>query len=291
MTGRAKKIGLSLVGFLFFGNILAWYVVFEISKLRVLEVSFFDVGQGDATFIETQEKHQILIDGGPDKTILQKLAEEMPFYDKSIDLIILTHPESDHMAGLIEVLKAYKVDYILWTGIVKDTTVYEEWLKTIEQERAQSAQIKISQSGQKISAGEVEFVILYPFENLESKSFEDSNDASIVAKLNFGKISFLFTGDIYESGEKQLIAKYDDLDSNVLKISHHGSKTSTSNEFLAEVMPNAAVIQCGKNNSYGHPHQDVLETLEKYNIEILRTDESGDIKLISDGNQIQIYEF
>ena len=126
MNKDSKKIILVIFGILIGLNILAWLAVYDLSKSQFLEVNFFDVGQGDSIFIETPQRHQILIDGGPDETILEKLGREMPFWDRTIDLIILTHPEHDHLAGLIEVLKRYKVENILWTGVSRTTSEYKE---------------------------------------------------------------------------------------------------------------------------------------------------------------------
>jgi len=284
-----KSFLLGIFGFLFWANFLTWIAVFEVSRLPYLKVVFFDVGQGDAIFVESPQGHQILIDGGPDSRILEKLPKEMPFYDRSLDLLILTHPERDHMAGLIEVLKKYKVDYILWTGVLRDTPDFQEWANTLSSIKigGGKAQIKIARAGQKIIASKAVFDILYPFENLEGKEFKNSNDTSIVLKLSFNNSKFLFTGDIYKSGEQELIEKGSDFDIDVLKIAHHGSKTSSSEEFLERTSPEIAVIQLGKN-PYGHPHQEVLERLEKYGIEVLRTDEKGDIEMISDGEYLKI---
>lgn len=276
-----KSFLLGIFGFLFCLNVLAWIAVFEASEYSHLQVIFFDIGQGDAIFIVSPKGHQILIDGGPGSKILEKLAKEIPFYDRSLDLVILTHPEKDHMEGLIEVLKKYEVDYILWTGVVRDTSEFKAWQESLEKEKAQ---IRIAKAGQKITASKVVFDILHPFEKLEGREFKDSNNTSIVAKLSFGNNSFLFTGDIYNSGEKKLVERGDDLNSDVLKVSHHGSKSSSCEEFIEKVLPDIAVLQLGRKNPYGHPHQEVLERLEKYEIEILRTDESGDIKIVSDGN-------
>lgn len=285
MQKKAKKFIYSILVFLFFLNILAWVVVYDLKNPQVLEVNFFDVGQGDAIFIETPQRHQILIDGGPGSAVLEKLAKEMPFWDRTIDLIILTHPEKDHLAGLIEVLKRYKVENILWTGVIRDTAEFKEWEKSIKGERAK---IFIAKSGQKIIMPKTVLGILYPLENLEGEELKDSNNTSIVAKLVFKENSFLFTGDIYKSIEKELITKETDIDSDVLKVAHHGSKTSSSEEFMKEVSPQEAVISAGKDNPYGHPHQEVLEILEKYGIRILRTDLDGDIKIISDGSNLAI---
>lgn len=281
-----KRIIKFILGILVFLNIIAWTAVFHLSQPGVLKVVFFDVGQGDSIFIETPERFQVLIDGGPDLTVLEKLAKEMPFYDRTIDLLILSHPEKDHLFGLLEVLKRYKVKNILWTGIIRNTAEWQEWKNLIEKERAE---IKIVQSGQKIILQEnplVLFNILYPFENLDGKEVKDSNDTSIVASLIFGAHSFLFTGDITKKTEQELIAQDVYLNSVVLKIAHHGSKTSSSEEFLESVFPEIAVFSVGENK-WGHPSPEVLARLEKFGIEVLITRESGDIKFISDGT---IYE-
>jgi len=282
---KVKKLIPVLIGILFLANILAWIVVFDLNQPQLLEVSFFDVGQGDSIFIETPENHQILIDGGPDATVLEKLGEEMPFWDREIDLVILTHPDFDHLNGLIEVLKSYKVDNILWAGVIADGEGYNEWLNAVEEEKAR---VIITQKGQKIKSNEVYLEIIYPFESLNGKITENTNNSSIVGRLVFGKNSFLFPGDIYKSIEKEITDKNGDLDSDVLKISHHGSKYSSNEDFIKEVSSEIAVISVGKDNKYGHPHQETLETLEKYGIKILRTDINGDIKIFSNGENLTI---
>lgn len=249
----------------------------------MLEVIFFDIGQGDAVFIETPLNYQILIDGGPSSAILNKLGKEIDFWDRTIDLIILTHPEHDHIAGLIEVLKRYNVENILWTGVLRDTGEYDEWTRLIE-----DSNVEIAQLGQKIIAPNIFFEILYPFENLEGQIVKNTNNSSIVSRLVFNDTCFIFTGDIYSSVERKIIDKQLDLDCEVLKIGHHGSKTSTSKELLENVTPQIAVISAGKDNSYGHPHDKVLEILTDYDIKVLRTDQLGDIKIISDGDNVTI---
>ncbi|MDP3991026.1 MAG: ComEC/Rec2 family competence protein [Candidatus Nealsonbacteria bacterium] len=276
-----KKSVFIILGTLVGLNILAWSAVYELSKgAELLEVTFFDVGQGDAIFIETPQRHQILIDGGPDSAVLEKMGKEMPFWDRTIDLIVLTHPERDHMSGLLEVLKRYKVENILWTGVLRDTAEYKEWQRLIQKE---GAKIYIAQAGQRIEGGEISFDILYPFDSLEGQEFKDSNDTSIIAKLIFNETSFLFTGDATMKVEKRLINEGEDIDSDVLKVGHHGSKTSSAGEFIQAVSPGTAVISVGGDNNYGHPYPETLAILEKYGIKILRTDLIGDIKIISDG--------
>lgn len=282
---NSRKTGFLILGFLFLSNILAWTAVFDLNRNHFLEVNFFDVGQGDSIFIQTSARQQILIDGGPSSVVLGKLANEMPFWDRTIDLVILTHPEKDHLAGLLEVLKRYKVENILWTGIVRDTAEFKEWEKRISEEKAK---IIIAEAGQKITALNIIFEILSPFQNLAGRQLKDSNSTSIVSRLVFGENSFLFTGDIYESEEKKLLESGENLDTDVLKVSHHGSKTSTSKEFVEKISPETAVISVSKDNSYGHPTQEVLDILKSYGIRILRTDQDKDVKIISDGYNLKI---
>lgn len=285
-----KKPIFVIFALLIFSNILAWSVVRNLNEQKFLEVVFFDVGQGDAIFIEDHKGHQVLIDGGPDSTILEKLNQEMPFWDRSLDLIILTHPEKDHMSGLIEVLKRYDVEYVLWTGVIRDTSEYKKWKNILADKEIV---IKTAKIGQKITLQSSDLYnifieILYPLENLKGQEFKNNNNTSIVSRLVFNETSFLFPGDIYKSVENKLIDEDTYIDSDVLKISHHGSKTSTSENFIKEVSPQIAVIQVGKNNSYGHPRQETLTNLEKFGIKILRTDKQGDIKIISNGKNIKI---
>lgn len=284
---NSKKVFIFLATLVVF-NILAWTVVFDLSQQKFLEVNFFDVGQGDSIFIETPKSQQVLIDGGPSSVILEKLGKEIPFWDREIDLVILTHPEADHLVGLLEVLKKYKVENILWTGIVRDTPEYVEWQKLIKEERAK---IYIAEKGEKIlMSDDISIDILYPLQNLEGKELKDSNDTSVVGRLAFDYNSFLFTGDITQIAEKELSnsRELENIDPDVLKVAHHGSKTSSSSEFLQEVSPELAVISVGKNNSYGHPTPETLENLNKYGIKVLRTDERGDIKIISDGENYKV---
>jgi len=275
MRMKTKQTVLLLSLFLLIlANLYLWQAVFNLGGN--LKVVFFDVGQGDSIFIETSAGHQILIDGGSSNKILSKLAGEIPFWDRTLDLVILTHPEKDHLGGLLWVLDRYEVANVLWTGILRDTNAFKRWQEKLKEEKANKV---IAKAGQEIKAGRARIFILYPFESLAGRKYKDSNDTSIVARLIFGKNSFLFTGDATKKTEEKLLAEKVNIDSDVLKVGHHGSKTSTGEEFLEEVSPEIAVISCGRNNSYGHPHEIVLQRLKNFGINILRTDLEGDIKI------------
>lgn len=284
----SKKITLSITVLLFFLNFFCWKEVFVLAEEHYLKVDFLDVGQGDSAFIQTPEDHQILIDGGPDVSVLQKLSSLMPFWDKTIDLVILTHPESDHMQGLLDVLQRYKADYILWTGVKKSAPEYDAWMNVLAKQKNMGVKIIIAEAGQEIKAGNVLMDTLYPLESMEGKDMKNtSNDTCVVLKLIFGKNSFLFTGDISSAAEKQLVGGNADLKSDVLKVAHHGSKYSTSDLFLSAVKPSTAIIEVGKN-TYGHPTPETMQRLDDIGAKTLRTDQKGDITVISNGNNLII---
>lgn len=284
-----KKIILSIAGFLFVLNVLAWQEVFALNYPRYLKVDFLDVGQGDSTFIQTPENHQVLIDGGPDESALQEISSLMPFWDKDLDLVILTHPDADHMQGLLDILQRYKVDYILWSGIKKTSPEYQVWISALERQKKMGSKIIIAEAGQEVKLGEVSIHTLYPLENLEGKELKSSsNNTCIVSRLIYGKNSFIFTGDISAKAEKELLKSGENISSDVLKVAHHGSKYSTSDLFLAALEPKIAVISVGAKNTYGHPTSEVLQRLDKFGIKVKRTDINGNVDFVSDGNKIII---
>ncbi len=281
-----RKTALYITGVLLMLNIFAWKEAFLLVNSGELKIYFLNVGQGDSAFIQTPQLHQILIDGGPDSTILSKLQILMPVRDKTIDIVVLSHPEKDHLMGLLALLQIYKIDYVLWTGVVRDTAEYKEWVKLLEKAKQEGTKILIAKANLKIKAGQVAINTLYPFEYLEGEIMKNtSNDSGVVSKIVFGKDSLLFTGDITSRVEKELLSKESDLASDVLKVAHHGSKYSTSDEFLEEVNPKIAVISVGEN-SYGHPTPETLQRLENFGIKVLRTDTEGDIEIVSDGKSI-----
>lgn len=255
-------------------------------KDGLLKIYFLDVGQGDAIFIETPNGSQVLIDGGPDNQVLSELSRAMPFYDRNIDLVISTHSDADHITGLIEVLGRYDVENIVYSGIVRKSSLYGAWQEAVLEE---GAGIVDPVAGKTIDLGNgVTMEILNPVESLVGKVVEKTNNDSVVAMLKYGKTEVLLTGDIETKAERQIIMSGADLNADILKIAHHGSKTSTTEEFMYEVSPQVAVIQVGAKNRYGHPTPEVLNRLENSGIKYYRTDLDGTVKVVSDGENYQV---
>jgi len=262
-------------------SIFIWYAVFDLEARGNLSISFFDVGQGDSEFIQAENGNQVLIDGGPNEAILSKLGEAMPFWDRSIDLVVLTHPHADHLDGLLEVLKRYNVRTVIESGANHSIPEYAKWHQLLEEK---AVEVIIAKAGQKIKISDSAYLNIFtPFEDFEDKSSKNIHDAMIASKLNYGSTSVLFMGDAEKQIEYRLIFSGADLKSDILKVGHHGSKTSTSEEFLKAVSPKFAIISAGRKNRYGHPHQDILDRLMSFGIKIFRTDQDGDIRFLSDG--------
>jgi competence protein ComEC len=264
-----------------------------------LHVAFLDVGQGDAIFIQTPSGRQILVDGGPsDTALLSQLGSRMPFWDRSIDLVLLTHPESDHVTGLIAVLERYRVDAVVFREVTLDSATYARWLEAVE---AEEATIYRGEGGLHLAldAG-LEMVVLHPGAELE----KDANNNSVVTRLTYGQVSLLFPGDIESEVEAQLVRAQravPRLRSTVLKVPHHGSCSSTTQAFLDAVNPEVAIISVGADNRFGHPCDEVLQRLDTRaevppgqvegqgrSVHVYRTDEHGVVEVVSDGTQMWI---
>jgi competence protein ComEC len=228
-----------------------------------------------------------LIDGGPSPQALNlELGKRIPFWDRTIELVILTHPDTDHLAGLVDVLKRYRVEQIVYPDIISSLPLYSEWQQIIAEEKV----IRIfAQTGQRISLGDG--VQIEMFNPSVPASFEaGSDDNGVVARLSIGKISFLLTADISWQAEFGLINQSNELNCTVLKVAHHGSAGSTTAEFLASVRPQLAVISVGKENKYGHPNTEVINRLETSigTNKIYRTDELGTLEFITDGERLWV---
>ncbi len=254
-------------------------------KDGLLKIYFFDVGQGDSIFIEAPNGNQVLIDGGPDNSVLSELGKIMPFYDKDIDLVVLTHSDADHVTGLIEVLERYEVENIVYSNIVRKSSLYNAWQEAVAEERAD---IVDPVAGKIIDLGnDVRLAILHPAESLDGANKEKVNNDSVVLILKYGETEVLLTGDIEKQTERSVVLNGMSVDTDILKVAHHGSKTSTIEEFLTAVSPEVAIIQVGKNR-YGHPTSEVLNRLENFGIKYYRTDLDGTVKVTSDGKLYSI---
>jgi len=268
--------------------ILVWSVALTMPDDR-LHVTFLDVGQGDAILIQTPNHQNILIDGGPDpQKINLELSKKLPFWDRTIDLVISTQPQADHVTGLVEVLQRYKVKQVLESGVPYDSYIYQEWLNVIKDKQIKH---EIASAGQEIDLGNgTKLEMLNPPAKLFQGTSHDVDNNGVVLRLNWGRVSFLFTADIRNEAEFELVRHRANLKSTVLKVAHHGSKTSTSTQFLAAVDPEIAVISVGANNPFGHPSPEVMERLINRLSEekVYRTDENGTIELITDGERLWV---
>ncbi len=277
-----------LIAVLITAAILVWVAVASLPDGK-LHVVFFDVGEGDAIFIETPRGQQILIDGGPSPTtLISALGRRMPFWDRSIDLVILTHADEDHLAGLIPVLERYRVGRVIDSSYEHVSPMYERWLELIEEKGIPN---HLARAGMRVETGDgVELLVLHPGPELMEYTNADANNNSVVVRLIMGQVSFLLSGDIEEAAEDVLVASEQELASTVLKVPHHGSSTSSSAAFLKAVNPELVVISVGVDNRFGHPWPQVVERLEKSvgRERVLRTDERGTIEVVTDGERIWV---
>jgi len=244
-----------------------------------LTVAFLDVGQGDAVFIETPSGRQVLIDGGKNRAVLSALADVMGFRDRSLDVVIATHPDLDHIGGLPHVFTRYDVSMALEPGVLDDGADYEAFISAVH---AEGLEPILGRAGMKLELEEgITLQLLFP---QGDASRMEANSASIVLRLTYGETSFLFMGDAPVAIERYLTAQYaSGLQSDVLKLGHHGSKTSTSEEFLVVVSPEHAVVSAGCHNQYGHPHAVVLGRLEVQGVAVWDTCTEGTVVFQSDG--------
>lgn len=277
------NIQIGFFGFLVLLCSFVWFRAFFVPQ-NILTVAFLNVGQGDSIYIHAPNGNSALIDGGsPDGKALSELGAMMSFFDRDIDVVIATHPDQDHIGGLPEVFRRYHVGALFESGLTSENGVYFAMEKEAEKGGTQKI---LARGGEKIHlAQNITLEILYPDKNFPPRA--DTNSTSVVAKLTYGNESFLFTGDLPQEQENELASKYGtSLRVNVLKLGHHGSKTSTSPLFLANVSPEYGVVSAGVENKYGHPHQETLGLAAKDNISILRTDKQGRIVFTTDGNTL-----
>ena len=277
--------GWRLLGMLAFLAIVAWLALRQLPDGR-LHVYFLDVGQGDAILVQTPDGRQILIDGGPNPTaLLSEMSAVLPFWDRSLDLVVLTHPDGDHLTGLLAVLDRYQVGRVLDTSQTDAAPLAAAW-----RERLAKGNIPrtTAQRGMRIPFGDVMLTVLHPSSKPLTGTASDDNNNSIVLRIDYGPTSLLLTGDAESEAEADIIKAGLPLQADVLKIGHHGSNGSTSAPFLVAVTPSEAVIQVGADNSFGHPAREVLKRLMDARAEILRTDTNGRIEAVSDGRKLSV---
>lgn len=270
---RKRKVVYLLI-FCLLALVLVLRIVFEKQKDSVLEVIFLNVRQGDAILI-SQGSNQILIDGGRDgQILLEKLGRYVPFWDRTIETVIQTHPDQDHVGGLVKLFQAYRVQTVLKTAMPNDSQTVKKLAQVVEQNGTQSVEAK---NGTKlVLPNGAQLEILFPLSSVTDFR-QETNATSVVAKLIFGDNKFLFTGDLPSEQETEFLSKKSELSADVLKVSHHGSKYATSDEFLIAIGARDAVISVGKNNMYGHPNPELLQRLSMHKLNVYRTDEQGDI--------------
>ena len=252
-----------------------------------LRISFLNVGQGDAILIQ-KGNQQVLVDGGPSpQSIGLQLGKKLPFWDRTIELVILTHPSADHVTGLVEVLRRYRVEQVLYPALDFKSVTYDEWLRVI---RGKDIKGTIAEVGQLINLGGVVIEVLNPQIPHLTRTESDIDNNGMVMRLSMGEVSFLLTADTMREAEFELITRRANLRSTVLKVAHHGSNTSTTPEFLAVVNPQLAVISVGADNPFGHPSDEVMARLKETvgSKNIYRTDEQGTIEFNTDGERLWV---
>jgi len=261
-----------------------WHAVIRETKVDTLRVIFLDVGQGDSIFIEAPSGRQMLIDGGKNRSVIRQLSKVMPWYDRTIDVMVGTHPDADHIGGLPDVLARYKVGLIVESS-VKDLEGADS--AALESAASHEERVKrlIAERGQVIDLGSgVYLEILFPDRAVPTI---ETNTGSIVARLVYRDTSFMLTGDAPKAIEEYLVRlDGDSLDSDVLKAGHHGSRTSSDISFVGFVSPEYGIYSRGCDNTYGHPHDEVKETFARLGILTLDTCEEGNITFISDGKTV-----
>jgi competence protein ComEC len=291
---RLSEIGGAITQYvgtkLLIGGLALLVVLASVAALQMpdghLHVHFLDVGQGDAIFIQCPNGQQILVDGGPSpSTLLSHLGRRMPFWDHSLDLVVLTHPEEDHVGGLMEVLTRYDVGLVLDSGQQCASATCEAWRSLIED---RMVPYRTAEAGMGLNLDEgLRLDVLHPQADLMTGTTSDMNNNSLVLRLQYGHFSLLLAADIMAEAERTLLSSGQPLDSLVLKVPHHGGDTALTLPFLQAVDPELAVISVGADNRFGHPDQVTLEKLG--GIDTYRTDRQGSVEIVTDGQRYWVH--
>lgn len=245
-----------------------------------LRFDFFNVGQGDSILIQTPDHQKILVDGGPNNSVLEGLGKALPFYDRKIDAVFLTHPHADHLFGLLEVLKRYQVGKVYLTGITHTTNEYLEFLKLLKEKNLPAEDL---QAGDDFVFGEVKLRTLWPIADMNGKTIDNLNNSSLVLSVEYKDFAVLLLGDLEKESQGEMLRAGKLLKHyNLVKIAHHGSSDGFNVELIDAVKPETAVISVGADNKYGHPALSIISALESRGIKILRTDRDGTISINQD---------
>ena len=281
---KNKTVFLIVVLFLVL-DVLVWRTIILVKSPDNLEIYFLSVGQGDSELVILPGGVKVLIDGGKGNRVLQELTSVLPFFDRYLDLIVLSHPETDHFLGLIDVLKNYRTGAFIYNGRQGVADSWPVLIKSLKDKKISAVTLA---AGDRICYRENCFNVLSPTADfLKSK---ETNDSSLVMELSAAGVRTLFTGDIGEKIENFLTKNYT-LKIDILKVGHHGSKFSTGQKFLASILPRLAFIEVGKN-SYGHPTKEVLARLASIGAQIYRTDNNGTVKIVvaGDSSKVQVFK-
>ena len=283
MDTRRQYLPYVFITIIFIVGIGIWYLVYTKENHKYLKVAFLDIGQGDSIYIEAPNGKQMLIDGGPNDAVLGRLAAVMPWGDRSIDVVLATHPDADHIGGLASVIDRYHVPRIIENGAQAKTKTWARLEDTITKDKVEKI---IARRGMHIVLDpekNIYFDIIFP--DRDVSNWKETNDGSIVGKLVYGNESFMLTGDATLYTENLIMQNYgaNALHSQVLKLGHHGSHTSSGMLWLRAVNPDIAIISAGLHNRYGHPHKETLDHLSELNIPYLSTYQKGTILFKTDG--------
>lgn len=288
-----KKCQLAYLGYgksifiltLVFLNVLLLCLIYVLISPKKLELSFLDVGQGDAILVQTPSGKSMLIDGGPSAVVVDKISEKFSYFNKDVDVMVATHPDADHVTGLIPVLEKYNTQIIVNSPVASHTKIFSELEKYMLDE---NAEMHVAHASDFIDFHDgVTAYILYPDNNFQEKK-GDTNDASVSMFIVYGDESFLLTGDLPTTEEYNLLQDALPKNVTVYKAGHHGSKYSSGEQLLSYIKPEYSVISVGKNNKYGHPNQEAIDRLQKYSKEIISTIDRGTITFNTDGRTMEL---
>jgi competence protein ComEC len=283
MRGLASHLpGKAAAGVLSVAVVLVWLAAIQAPD-GLLHVFFLDVGQGDAILIQTPGGRQVLVDGGPSPAQLAwQVGRHTPFWDRDLDVVVLTHPDGDHMNGLVPLVERYAVALVLDSSASAQAPEAQPWLAALNR---RGMRRETAQRGLRLHLGDgVWLDVLHPPAQLLAGTGADDNNNSTVIRLGYGRVCFLLTGDLEMGGEAVLMSSGQPVQCPALKVSHHGSAGATSEAFVAAVAPQVAIIQVGADNRYGHPAPELMKRLSS--ARIYRTDQDGTIEVTSDGQRL-----